>query len=207
MLLSTFAMLTNGADVSETALQASLLACMCLCCSCQLDCRTRHRNHHQKLSTIATHIWHLLQVAIKVQQACAQLQQRLSDYEQQPTAGLAPMGARWSMQGCRGISEVQQQALLPGLTAGSWSVPSSTGGQTCQLTGRQLQPLVVLLMHDYEQAVREQCRQQCWQQQPVPYGWEAVAQAAAEQQMQVFAEQQMPLVMELLLLTADAEGG
>lgn len=73
------------------------------------------------------------------------------------------------------------------------------------MSERQLQPIVVLLMHDYEQAVHEQCRQQCLQQQPVPYGWEAVAQAAAEQLVGMFAEQQMPLVMELLVRPAEAD--
>jgi hypothetical protein len=53
-------------------------------------------------------------------------------------------------------------------------------------------------MHEYQQAVHEQCRQQCLQRQPVLYGWEAEAQAAAEQQVQLFAEQQLPQVTELL---------
>lgn len=51
-----------------------------------------------------------LQAAAKVQQACAQLQQRLADYEQQPTAGLAHIGAQLSMQSGREMVQVQQQA-------------------------------------------------------------------------------------------------
>ncbi|WIA09197.1 hypothetical protein OEZ85_008607 [Tetradesmus obliquus] len=74
-----------------------------------------------------------LQAAAKVQQACAQLQQRLADYEQQPTAGLAHIGAQLSMQSGREMVQVQQQAAGLGLAAGSWSAHSSTAGHICQL--------------------------------------------------------------------------
>jgi hypothetical protein len=86
-----------------------------------------------------------------------------------------------------------------GAAAGGWCALDGSAGQL----ERQLEPLRVLLMHDYQQAVHEQCRRQCLQQQPVPYGWEAAAQAAAEQQMQSFAEEQLPLVMELVVEWAD----
>jgi hypothetical protein len=136
-----------------------------------------------------------MQVAARVHQACAQLQQRLADFQQQPVAGLALSGAHPCVHSCSALESLQQQAGVLGAAAGGWD---ALGDSAAQLE-RQLQLLRVLLMHDYQQVVHEQCRRQCLQQQPVPYGWEAAAQAAAEQQVQSFAEQQLPLVMELVV--------
>jgi hypothetical protein len=154
------------------------------------------------MQTLTVAAVNCMQVAARVHQACAQLQQRLADYQQQPLAGLAPAGVHPHMHSSSASRGLQQQAGMFGVAAGSWGVHDSAS----QLE-RQLQPLRVLLLHEYQQVVQEQCRLQCLQQQPVPYGWEAAAQAAAEQQMQSFAEQQMPLVMELVVKWASMHAG
>lgn len=157
----------------------------------------------QDLATVAVPSLACMQVAAKVHQACAQLQQRLADYEQRPLAGLALVGAQQLLPSRCGVREGQQFGAL-GLAC---KVHSSTGGQEFRVTEQQLQPLRVLLIHEYQQAVHEQCRRQCLNQQPGLYGCEGAAQAAAEEHVQLFCEQQLPLVMALLLRHADTISG
>lgn len=78
-------------------------------------------------------------------------------------------------------------------------VPPADLVTRAHIGGHQLQPLLVMLLHSYQQAIQKHCRQLVLLQSPrPPYGWEAMAQEIAQQQIQWFMDQQLHRVIFLL---------
>lgn len=115
--------------------------------------------------------------------AVTRLEQKLKSYSEQPIAEI-------QSNSCPGLG-IQEQ-LLP--------VPAGQSDHDVKL-----QPLLVLLLHAYQEAVQEHCRalikQRLQYQQQTIYGWEEAAHLTAQQQVQWFVDKQLHLLTHHLKAT------
>lgn len=135
-----------------------------------------------------------MQAVSKARDAVQQLQQLLVEYGEQPIMGsLQPPGA--------GGAALHASLQAIGMPTNPAQPPATAA--MLRSSKQPVTPLMVLLMHRYQQAVHEQCRRHAWEQHVLGdgcWGWEAAAQACAEQQVQWFIHSQYSCLVELLLL-------
>lgn len=71
----------------------------------------------------------------------------------------------------------------------------------CHHSG-ELEPLLVVLLHAYAEAVQKQCKtlvkERLQHHQQIIYGWEEAAQVSAQHQMQWFVDKQLQLIVQYL---------